>query len=78
MNNRDFDEVFEGDFKRRTRHPRDATRVRQSYNEEILAPTFGDEGDAGVPHAHLTLVFFETFLLQGKPPHPTLLHFIEE
>ena len=51
MNNHDFDEVFEGDYQRRTRPPRPSTCVRQSHNEEIPASTFGDEGDAGVPHA---------------------------
>ena len=51
MHNHDFDDMFEEDFQRRTRPPRAATRVRQSYNEEILAPTFGDERDAGVPNS---------------------------
>ena len=51
MHNRDFDEVFEGDYQRRTRRPRAATCIRHSYNEEILAPTIGDVGDAGEPRA---------------------------
>ena len=51
MHNHDFDDFFEGDFRRRTRPPSAATRVRQSYNKEILVPTFGYERDARVPNS---------------------------
>jgi len=48
MNNHNFGEVFEREAPRSTRPSRSSTRVRQSYNENLIAPSIGerDDGDA--------------------------------
>src|SRR3954466_14440224 len=50
MDNHPFGEVFESDSPRRTRPSRSSSRARQSYNEDLITPHFGNEGDEGDAH----------------------------
>ena len=50
MNNHTFGEIFESDAPRRARLPRSSTSTRPSYNEDLITPRFGDEGDEGDAH----------------------------
>ena len=49
MNNHTFGEVFSSDAPRSSRPSRSTTRARQSYNEDLIAPSFG-EIDDGAPN----------------------------
>ncbi|KAK1608111.1 hypothetical protein QYE76_031784 [Lolium multiflorum] len=49
MNNYNFGEVFEGETTSTGRPSRASTRIRRSYNEDVIAPSF-DEGN-GDPNA---------------------------
>ncbi|KAK1609809.1 hypothetical protein QYE76_033482 [Lolium multiflorum] len=49
MNNYNFGEVFEGETTNTGRPSRASTRIRRSYNEDVIAPSF-DEGN-GDPNA---------------------------
>ncbi|KAK1611680.1 hypothetical protein QYE76_035353 [Lolium multiflorum] len=51
MDNYNFGEVFERETTSTGRPSRTATRFRQSYNEDIIAPSFDPEEDDGVPNA---------------------------
>ena len=51
MHNHTFGEVFERDTTRAARPSRAATRVRRSYDEDVIAPSFEAEEDNGVPNA---------------------------
>jgi len=51
MQNHNFGEVFESDSQRVRRPSRAATRVRRSYDEDVIAPDIGDGGDDRVPNA---------------------------
>ena len=51
MHNHAFGEVFERDTTRAARPSRAATRVRRSYDEDVIAPSFEAEEDNGVPNA---------------------------
>src|SRR3954471_22498422 len=50
MNKHIFGEIFKRETPRSTRHSRSTTQYRQSYNEDLIAPSMGerDEGDANV------------------------------
>ena len=50
MNNHTFGEIFERDTPRRSRPSRSASQFRPSYNEDLIAPRFGNEGDEGDAH----------------------------
>src|SRR3954468_1701212 len=60
MDNHTFGEIFEGDAPRRTSLPRSSTSVRTSYNEDLITPRFGDEGDEA--DAHPSAFPCQTFL----------------
>ncbi|KAK1602819.1 hypothetical protein QYE76_017807 [Lolium multiflorum] len=51
MHNHTFGEVFERDATRVARPSRAATRVRRSYDEDVIAPSFEDDEDNGIPNA---------------------------
>ncbi|KAK1609499.1 hypothetical protein QYE76_033172 [Lolium multiflorum] len=51
MNNHTFGEVFERDMPRMTRPSRESTRIRRSYDEDVIAPSFEAEEDNEVPNA---------------------------
>src|SRR3954471_17451837 len=50
MDNHTFGEIFESDAPRRARPSRSSSRARPSYNEDLITPRFGDEGDEGDAH----------------------------
>src|SRR4051812_38649977 len=60
MDNHTFGEIFEGDAPRRARPSRSSSRSRPSYNEDLITPRFGDEGDEG--YAHPSTFPCQTFL----------------
>ncbi|KAK1617866.1 hypothetical protein QYE76_023383 [Lolium multiflorum] len=49
MNNYNFGEVFEGETTSTGRPSRASTRIRRSYNEDVIAPSFDE--DNGAPNA---------------------------
>ncbi|KAK1649959.1 hypothetical protein QYE76_067764 [Lolium multiflorum] len=51
MDNFNFGEVFQGEATSSRRPSRTATRFRQSYNEDLIAPSFEPEEDHEVPNA---------------------------
>ncbi|KAK1618691.1 hypothetical protein QYE76_024208 [Lolium multiflorum] len=51
MDNHTFGEVFERETTSTGRPSRAATRIRRSYNEDVIAPSFEVEEDNGVPNA---------------------------
>ncbi|KAK1668460.1 hypothetical protein QYE76_056619 [Lolium multiflorum] len=51
MDNYNFGEVFQGETTSTGRPSRSSTRFRQSYNEDLIAPSFAPEEDNGVPNA---------------------------
>ncbi|KAK1609478.1 hypothetical protein QYE76_033151 [Lolium multiflorum] len=51
MDNHNFGEVFERETTSTGRPSRAATRIRRSYNEDVIAPSFEVEEDNGVPNA---------------------------
>ncbi|KAK1685689.1 hypothetical protein QYE76_046537 [Lolium multiflorum] len=51
MDNFNFGEVFQGEATSSRRPSRSSTRFRQSYNEDLIAPSFAPEEDNGVPNA---------------------------
>jgi hypothetical protein len=51
MHNHTFGEVFDRETTREARPSREATRVRRSYDEDIIAPSFEAEEDNGVLNA---------------------------
>ena len=51
MHNHNFGEVFESDSQRVRRPLRASTRVRRSYDEDVIAPNIGDGGDDQIPNA---------------------------
>ncbi|KAK1668793.1 hypothetical protein QYE76_056952 [Lolium multiflorum] len=51
MDNYNFGEVFQGETTSTGRPSRSSTRFRQSYNEDLIAPSFTPEEDNGVPNA---------------------------
>ncbi|KAK1677913.1 hypothetical protein QYE76_038761 [Lolium multiflorum] len=51
MDNCNFGEVFERETTSTGRPSRSSTRFRQSYNEDLIAPSFAPEEDNGVPNA---------------------------
>src|SRR3954469_18262792 len=60
MDHHTFGEIFESDAPRRKRLPRSSTSSRPSYNEDLITPRFGDEGDEG--DAHPSTFPCQTFL----------------
>ena len=48
MDNHTFGEIFQRETRRSTRPSRSAAQHRQSYNENLIAPSIGerDDGDA--------------------------------
>jgi hypothetical protein len=50
MHNHTYGEVFEREAPRVARPSRSTTRFRPSYNEDLIAPSIGDEGDDGDAH----------------------------
>src|SRR3954469_15800774 len=50
MDHHTFGEIFESDALRRARLPRSSTSSRPSYNEDLITPRFGDEGDERDAH----------------------------
>ena len=50
MHNHTYGEIFERDSQRVARPSRAATRIRRSYDEDLIAPSIGDERDDGVPN----------------------------
>ena len=53
MHNHTYGEIFEREAPRATRPSRSAARCRPSYNEDLMTPRIGDEGDGGVAHASI-------------------------
>ena len=51
MHNHAYGEMFERDPQRVSRPSRSAARMRQSYNEDLISPSIGDERDDGVPNS---------------------------
>ena len=51
MHNHTYGEIFERDSQRVSRPSRSAARMRQSYNEELITPSIGDERDDGIPNS---------------------------
>ncbi|KAK1650816.1 hypothetical protein QYE76_068621 [Lolium multiflorum] len=51
MDNYNFGEVFEGETTSTGRPSRASTRIRRSYNEDVIAPSFEPEEDNGAPNA---------------------------
>src|SRR3954471_14975657 len=60
MDHHTFGDIFESDAPRRARLPRTSTSSRPSYNEDLITPRFGDEGDEG--DAHPSTFPCQTFL----------------
>src|SRR3954468_13206521 len=50
MDNHTFGEVFGSDAPRRKRPSRSSSQARPTYNEDLITPRFGDEGDEGDAH----------------------------
>ena len=50
MHNHTYGEIFERDAPRVARPSRSTTRLRPSYNEDLIAPSIDDEGDDGDAH----------------------------
>jgi hypothetical protein len=50
MDNYTYGEVFKREATRSSRPSRSTTRFRTSYNEDIMSPSIGDEGDDGDAH----------------------------
>jgi hypothetical protein len=50
MDNHTYGEVFEREAPRSSRPSRSTTRFRTSYNEDLMSPSIGDEGDDGDAH----------------------------
>ena len=50
MDNQTYGEIFESNAPRRTMPSRSSSRSRPSYNEDLITPRFGDEGDEGDAH----------------------------
>jgi hypothetical protein len=50
MDNHTYGEVFEREAPRSSRPLRSTTRFRTSYNEDLMSPSIGDEGDDGDAH----------------------------
>jgi hypothetical protein len=50
MDNHTFGEVFEIEAPRSSRPSRSTTPFRTSYNEDLMSPSIGDEGDDGDAH----------------------------
>src|SRR3954468_16494991 len=59
-----FGEIFESDAPRRERPSRSFSRARPSYNEDLITPRFGDEGDEG--NAHPSTFPCPTFLRAAR------------
>ncbi|KAK1651946.1 hypothetical protein QYE76_069751 [Lolium multiflorum] len=51
MDNYNFGEVFERETTSTGRPSRASTRIRRSYNEDVIAPSFEPEEDNGAPNA---------------------------
>ena len=51
MHNHTYGEIFERDSQRVSRPSRSAAWMRQSYNEDLITPSIGDERDDGVPNS---------------------------
>src|SRR3954470_10825359 len=60
MDNHTFGEIFESDAPRRERPSRSSSQARPSYNEDLITPRFGNEGDEG--DAHPSAFPCQTFL----------------
>src|SRR3954466_10525406 len=60
MDHHTFGDIFESDAPRRARLTRSSTSTRPSYNENLIIPRFGDEGDEG--DAHPSTFPCQTFL----------------
>jgi hypothetical protein len=50
MHNHTYGEVFEREAPRVARPSRSTTQFRPSYNEDLISPNIGDEGDDGDAH----------------------------
>jgi hypothetical protein len=50
MDNHTFGEVFEREAPRSSRPSISTTQFRTSYNEDLMSPNIGDEGDDGDAH----------------------------
>jgi hypothetical protein len=50
MDNHTYGEIFEREAQRVGRPSRSTTQFRASYNEDLIAPSIGDEGDDGEAH----------------------------
>jgi hypothetical protein len=50
MHNHSYGEIFEREASRVARLSRSTARFRPSYNEDLIAPSIGDEGDDGDAH----------------------------
>jgi hypothetical protein len=50
MDNYTYGEIFEREAQRSSRPSRSTTRFRASYNEDLMSPSIGDEGDDGDAH----------------------------
>ena len=50
MHNHTYGEIFERDSQRVSRPSRSIARMRQSYNEDLIAPSISDERGDGVPN----------------------------
>src|SRR3954468_11974509 len=50
MDHHTFGDVFGSDAPRRARLTSSSTSTRPSYNEDLITPRFGDEGDEGDAH----------------------------
>jgi len=50
MHNHTYGEIFEREAPRAARPSRSTARFRPSYNEDLIAPSIGDEGDDGAAH----------------------------
>ena len=64
MDHHTFGDIFESDAPRRARLPRSSTSTRPSYNEDLITPRFGDEGDEG--DAHPSTFPCQTFLRAAR------------
>jgi hypothetical protein len=50
MDNYTYGEVFEREAPRASRPSRSTSQYRTSYNEDLMSPNIGDEGDDGDAH----------------------------
>jgi hypothetical protein len=50
MDDHTYGEVFEREAPRSSRPSRSTTQFRTSYNEDLMSPNIGDEGDDGDAH----------------------------